>query len=92
MYRLQRLRNEEIELRVAMATYDIAMDRNAILHERLRKIVAEHQREHDKREEHRESVKQSQFDTRIALDQVLRKTIDTFDNNYKFQAVRTCTN
>lgn len=85
--RMKAIEEEEAELLKATAEHDFVATQNVTLHSWLKSIVAQYELDRQRREEEREIAMQTNFDIRMSMDQILRKTIRNFDNEYKQKAM-----
>ena len=77
----------EKEIMTFTAEYDCINVENATLHSWLKSLVAQYESEKSKREEEKEMIMQKNFDIRMSMDQILRKSIHNFDSDYQLKAV-----
>lgn len=88
MLRIKELEEEERALLVDIADLDVVSHENQTLHKRLLELVEQYEADKQRRDEEKETMMQKNFDIRMSMDQILRKTIRNFDTNYKEKAVR----
>ncbi len=89
LQQLQNLKRKEYLIKQDIAGFDIVEFENEKLHSRLKEISVEQLNNSVAQSTEREKRKQKNFDTRMQMEEILRKTIKNFDNNYQQEAVRT---
>jgi len=85
--KLRSLKEMENAIKNEIAGYDIMEYENALLNDRLKQISTQQLASEQMQVSERESRQQKNFDTRMALEEILRKTISNFDNDYRNEAV-----
>jgi len=90
IYRLKELQDKEKNMKYEISSYDLIERENKMLQQRLKALSATYYSDLVIQEEEREARKQQNFDTRMMMDLVLRKTIKALDKDYKEKAVSIC--
>ena len=85
--RMREIEDEEAEMLRQTAEHDFVATQNVTLHSWLKTIVGQYELDRGRREEEREAAMQTNFDIRMSMDQILRKTIRNFDSEYKQKAM-----
>lgn len=86
--KLDGMKEEERAILEEISEFDILQYENEKLHTRL-KIIASEQKENAQSQiSERERRKQKDFDIRMAMEEMLRKTIKNVDESYEREAVR----
>jgi hypothetical protein len=85
--RMREIEDEEAELLRGTAEHDFVVTQNVTLHSWLKTIVGQYELDRERREEEREAAMQTNFDIRMSMDQILRKTIRNFDSEYNQKAM-----
>ncbi len=85
--RLKELKKKKTFLEHDVSAIDTIENENAYLHTQIIKLVREYELSLIDQEKERENVKQRNFDTRMTMEQVLRREIQTLDTNFKDLAV-----
>jgi hypothetical protein len=84
--RIQELDNIENELSIEMAEHDLMEEENQRLHSRLKILATEHYNATTQQKEEREIRKQSSFEMRATMEQILRRTLKEVDREYMLKA------
>lgn len=84
---LKKIIKRQEALKEEMAYFDILVYENEMLHSSLKDIAMEQLTNSRDQSAEREKKKQSNFDTRMAMEEILRKTIKNFDFDYKSEAI-----
>jgi len=85
--KLQGICKDSNEITEYIAGFDIIEAENDLLNSRLKKLSIDWSTLSKQHEELREATKQKNFETRMQMDQILRNTIKSLDNDYKRNAV-----
>ena len=85
--RLKKIEEDRHEILYQTAENDHIMSQNVTLHTWLKNIVHQFANDSQQRDEEKEEAMQRNFDIRMSMDQVLRKTIRNFDSDYNQRAV-----
>lgn len=83
------LKYDEKRLLEELSESEIVQYNNDVLHLRLKEIALQHTNMNQTNLADREARKQKDFDTRMAMEEVLRKMIKNVDESYQHEAVRT---
>lgn len=86
--RLDEIEAERKEILYNTAEYDHIASQNVTLHTWLKNIVNQFEQDSKQRGDEKEEAMQKNFDIRMSMDQVLRKTIRNFDSDYNQRAVK----
>ncbi len=87
LLKLQNLKMLANKIREDVAGFDVIEFENDKLHSRLKDISTEQLSNSKEHTLERELLKQKNFDTRMKMEEILRKTIKNFDKNYQQEAV-----
>lgn len=85
--KLKDIKKQQIECNIELGSFDIAESENERLHSILQRHSSEEYKLSTTHHKEREIRKQKAFDTRMALEEILRKTITFFDNEYQLKAI-----
>jgi uncharacterized LabA/DUF88 family protein len=84
---LDQMKNEEKLILEEIAEFDLVQFENEKLHTQLKKIALEQKENSSLQFRERERKKQKDFDIRMAMEEMLRKTIKNVDESYEREAV-----
>lgn len=85
--KLNSLKSQEKGLLTDIADYDIQHSENQRLQARLKALSGEYQRTLKEQSEERNQRAQKNFDTRMAMEEIMRKMIKNVDSTYENDAV-----
>ena len=85
--KLQHLRERESWLQLQMADFDLVTYENELRNEQLKEVSNEQLRSAEAQRVEREKRAQRNFDARIEMDNLHRRTIKTFNEDYQKEAV-----
>lgn len=90
--RIKELKQKKIDLEHYISAMDIIEDENSYLRREVIRVAKEYDKLLVDQEEEREEVKQRNFDSRMTMEAVLRKEIQTLDTNFKVLAIQAMNN
>ena len=86
-HRLKQLSDRYNDISIRCAAFDIIQAENDRLHKQLKDAAFEHYNLSKQQKQERETRKQKNFDTRMIMEQILRKTLKAVDKEYEESAV-----
>jgi uncharacterized LabA/DUF88 family protein len=86
-HQLEHMKKEENLILEEIAEFDLVQFENEKLHTQLKKIALEQKENSSLQFRERERKKQKDFDIRMAMEELLRKTIKNVDESYEREAV-----
>jgi uncharacterized LabA/DUF88 family protein len=85
--KLKTMKSEEKYILEEIADFDLIQYENEKLHSRLKVVASEQMDSFQSQTSERERKKQKDFDIRMAMEEMLRKTIKNVDESYEREAV-----
>lgn len=85
--KMQKMKTEEKDLLEELAEFEVTQFENERLHLKLKQISSEQINQASQQLEEREKRKQKDFDTRMAMEEILRKIVKNVDESYQQEAV-----
>lgn len=85
--RIETLKEEQKKLLGDISEFSVLQYENEQLHLKLKHLSIEHKKISQQQFEEREKKKQRDFDLRMQMDEIFRKTLKNVDENYEQQAV-----
>lgn len=85
--RIETMKEEQKKLLEDISEFAVLQFENEQLHVKLKNLSIEHKKVSRQQWEEREKKKQRDFDLRMQMDEIFRKTLKNVDENYEQQAV-----